>query len=1269
MSQIKRVKLIIIALFIIGGGAVLITDNALNRRAAAFSSGPPPGRTGGPGEDTCAECHLPDVTSSGSFTIVAPQTYLPGQTYQITVRHNTTDQTRQRWGFELTALDGGDEKAGTLQTNNDGLTQLRSNEEPHPTRQYIEHTASGTFVGQRNGASWSFQWTAPAQNIGPVTFYAAGNQANNNGNSDGDVIYATFVTALPATDYTFTITPNARVIAPGGTAVYNLLVTPSGGFTGQVNLSLGVLPAGVSASINPSVINLTDASAQAATLTISTTAAAPLGTITLIPSASSGVLARSAQATLTIASPTSADLAVTSSDSPDPITTGGSLTYRIVVTNNGPAAATNVTLTDALPANVNFVSAAPAQGTCTGTTTINCALGSLAVNSSATVIVVVQPQAPGTINDTASVTGAEADPVANNNSATTGTTVTAPAAGPTLTDPNLSVRTVVSGLNQPITLAFIGGNDFFVLEKTTGKVQRITNGALASTVLDLPVNSNSERGLLGIALHPNFPANPRVYLYWTESSTGADSALVDEVPTAPPLGNRVDSYLWNGSTLTFERNLIKLRAYQADETTHRGNHDGGIIRFGPDGKLYIVIGDNGRRGMLQNLQFGPSVSPQGPTVPDDQFGGPEPDDAHLTGVILRLNDDGTTPSDNPFFNANTGLTGQAATNVKKVFAYGVRNSFGMAFDPLSGQLWTQENGDDAFDEINRVEAGFNGGWIQLMGPSSRVAEFKAIEVARGNSLQQARWPPDRLADTPQAALARLFMLPGARYTEPEFSWKYALAPATIGFVRGRALGPQYEGDLFVGASRTTLLNGFLFRFKLAGDRRSLSFTDARLADKVADNNDKFDLAESESLLIGHDFGVTTDVQTGPNGDLYIVSLSNGAVYEISAAKQNTLQFSAATFAAGEGSGHATVTVMRTGDTTGAVAIDYATVDDPAAVRCDDITTKPGVAFARCDYATTLDTLNFAPGETSKTFDIPLIDDAHVEGAETVMLRLTNPNAATLGAQSTTTLTITDNDAAGAANPIFQTPFFVRQQYLDFLSREPEQGGFDAWLGVLNNCPDVNNLDPNAPSAQCDRINVSSSFFGSQEFRIKGYFVFLFYKVAFGRLPQYAEIIPDLRTVAGTTKTEVYAKRAAFTDAFAGRLEFRNLYDALPNTAYVNALLDRYQLAAINTTDPANPDGPVAVTLTRADLINALNTQALTRAQVLRAVVQSREVDTAEFNRAFVAMQYYGYLRRTPDTGGYNGWLTYLNTHPTDFRTMVNGFMNSIEYRLRFGSAN
>ena len=227
----------------------------------------------------------------------------------------------------------------------------------------------------------------------------------------------------------------------------------------------------------------------------------------------------------------------------------------------------------------------------------------------------------------------------------------AQAPAPAVVDPNLAVRTVVSGLSQPTTMAFLGPNDILVLEKATGRVQRVQNGAVTATVLDLAVNSGSERVLLGIALHPDFPATPHVYLYWTESTTGADTAVLSETPL---LGNRVDRFVWNGSTLTMDQNIIRLRALQPaferepTPAAGRGNHDGGVIKFGPDGKLYIIIGDNGRRGWMQNLLNGP-YQPGDPLFgTDDSFGGPEPDDAHLTGSILRLNADGTTPSDNPF---------------------------------------------------------------------------------------------------------------------------------------------------------------------------------------------------------------------------------------------------------------------------------------------------------------------------------------------------------------------------------------------------------------------------------------------------------------------------------------------------------------------------------------------------------------------------------------------------------------------------------------------
>jgi glucose/arabinose dehydrogenase len=450
--------------------------------------------------------------------------------------------------------------------------------------------------------------------------------------------------------------------------------------------------------------------------------------------------------------------------------------------------------------------------------------------------------------------------------------VRAQSAAPTLTDPNLSVRTVISGLDQPTTMSFLGPNDFLVLEKATGQVKRVVNGVVHSTVLDLAVNFGSERGLLGIAMHPVFP---EVYLYWTESTTGADTNVLSATPL---LGNRVDRFTWNGTSLTFHQNIIRLRAIQQDAgQPERGNHDGGIIKFGPDRKLYIVIGDVGRRGQMQNLPDGPF----GPGIPDDQFGGPEPDNAHLTGVILRLNDDGTAPSDNPFYLAGAAAGGEVGANIQKVFAYGLRNTFGMDFDPVSGNLWLEQNGDDSFTEIDLVLPGMNGGWVQVMGPIDRIGQFKQIETSpQFFGLQQIRWSPINIADSPAQALSRMFMLPGAHYSDPEFSWKFEVAPAGLGFLSSRALGPQYEGDLFLGAARPTLEGGHLFRFNLTGNRRRIGVDDPRLDDRVADNLAKFDITESESLLFGTNFGVGTDIRTGPNGNLFVVSLTHGAVYEI-----------------------------------------------------------------------------------------------------------------------------------------------------------------------------------------------------------------------------------------------------------------------------------------------------------------------------------------------------------------------------------------------------
>ncbi len=252
------------------------------------------------------------------------------------------------------------------------------------------------------------------------------------------------------------------------------------------------------------------------------------------------------------------------------------------------------------------------------------------------------------------------------------------------------------------------------------------------------------------------------------------------------------------------------------------------------------------------------------------------------------------------------------------------------------------------------------------------------------------------------------------------------------------------------------------------------------------------------------------------------------------------------------------------------------------------------------------------------------------------------------------------------NPIDAHDFFVRQQYLDFLFREPDANGFNAWLGVLNNCPNPFNTDPANPSANCDRVLVSSSFFRSTEFELKGLFVYRFYKAGLGRQPLYGEIIPDMTFVTGATEAELFARRDQFAASFVGRPEFRTTA-ALSPADYVNTLMNRYgSLQQITTPDPAAPNGGAKVTLTRADLINRLTAGALNRAQVLRAVADSDQVSAAEFRPGFVAMQYFGYLRRDAEPSGFAAWLAYLNANPSDFYTMVNGFMNAREYRTRFG---
>ena len=418
--------------------------------------------------------------------------------------------------------------------------------------------------------------------------------------------------------------------------------------------------------------------------------------------------------------------------------------------------------------------------------------------------------------------------------------------------------------------------------------------------------------------------------------------------------------------------------------------------------------------------------------------------------------------------------------------------------------------------------------------------------------------------------------------------------------------------------------------------------------------------------------VNGDTITEPD-ETFLIILSAPSNVTIASARgtatilnDDGFRFSQVNYQFGEGDARATLIITRTGDASSAIAVSYRTIDtDTFAFGCGDTGNNQGGAYARCDFATAVGIVNFAAGDAQpKIITIPLIDDAYVEGVETFQVQLSNAQSATLDTFDAATITIQDNDSAGAPNPIMTSnQFFVRQQYLDFLSREPDASGFNAWLGVLNNCSNIF-TGPNVPSG-CDRIFVSGEgFFRSQEFQLKGFYVFRFYKLAFNRLPEYPEIVSDMSFVAGQTADEVFARKAQLPTLLTQRAEFQTLYGGMTNAQYVASLLGRYGLTQITTLDPGQPDGPAKVTMTSTDLTNRLDAGTLTRAQVLRAVADSEESGAREFDNAFVAMQYYGYLRRKPEAAGYEAWLGVLRRG--DIRTMVDGFMNSAEYKLRFG---
>ena len=373
--------------------------------------------------------------------------------------------------------------------------------------------------------------------------------------------------------------------------------------------------------------------------------------------------------------------------------------------------------------------------------------------------------------------------------------------GPTITnDTSLRVETVSTGLVRPTSMAFLGPNDILVLEKNTGNVHRITNGQLLpQPLLHVNVATQIERGMLGIAVTKNGPTT-YVFLYYTEAGGGVDNST----------GNRLYRYELANNQLINPKLLLDLPAIPSNPNSVRFEHNGGKLVVGPDNNVYLVIGDvGGHMGQTEN-----------------NANGPPPDG---TGGILRVTQDGDAVIPNSPLGNDTDPT------LNKYYAYGIRNSFGIDFDPVTGNLWDTENGPAYGDEINLVEPGFNSGWTKIQGSAqTRQLDPASVLVNIGGK---------------------------GTYRDPEFVWNQPVGPTALKFLNSEKLGKQYQNDMFVG----DIINGNLYHFKLNEQRMGL------LVGKVA--------ANPQAIVFGNGFGGITDIQVGPEGYLYILSYS-GVIYRI-----------------------------------------------------------------------------------------------------------------------------------------------------------------------------------------------------------------------------------------------------------------------------------------------------------------------------------------------------------------------------------------------------
>ena len=386
---------------------------------------------------------------------------------------------------------------------------------------------------------------------------------------------------------------------------------------------------------------------------------------------------------------------------------------------------------------------------------------------------------------------------------------------PRVFDSSLKVEQVVEGLQAPTTMAFLGPDDFLVLEKNNGTVIRVLNGKILNEpLLDINVANSVERGMCGIAVSKN-GTKTYVFLYFTEIK-GNDG---DDRKGIEPIGNRLYRYEFVDDKLVNPKLLLDLPAYPGPR------HNGGAIEIGPDNNLYIPIGDvdGSFKSDFQHTQIQNFAG--GKVVADGRSG------------ILRITQDGEPVGE--------GILGDSMP-LGLYYAYGIRNSFGLDFDPVTGFLWDTENGPQDGDEINLVEPGFNSGWNEIYGFSSSRIGFDLNELVTFD---------DR-----------------GHYEEPKLVWTRSTGLTGIIFLDSDRLGDQYRNDMFVGSVN----NGHIYHFELNSQRNDIAVPQA-LAKRLIQNPIN---VGAQNVIFASGLGGVTDLTVGPDGYLYIVSISQGKIFRI-----------------------------------------------------------------------------------------------------------------------------------------------------------------------------------------------------------------------------------------------------------------------------------------------------------------------------------------------------------------------------------------------------